>query len=218
MTRAGFRDILTNPHASKIAEGEGSEVNSIQLELVDKTIETERVVESFLDFLSSGSFSVAEWTGVQLVRDTLRFARKWQCTTTVRLLLDLSRLALLSQEVHKTEISPERFFALGAEHEDIALCAMAIEHAGGWQWTDEGKYVGGNRKGRSVMDPTAWNEDQFEVNPRYYWALTVATNKEFTDPSQADTERWKRIANKFETIVQSKKGGVWSVIYGLGRG
>ena len=190
-------------------------MNSIQLELVDKTIETARVVESFLDFLSSGSFSVAEWTGVQLVQDTLQFARKWQCTTTVRLLLDLSRLSLLADETYS---HPSWFFGIGAEHEDVASCSTAIRQSGTWCWGKGAQYAGGDRGECPMMDPTTWEEEEFNRNPRYFWALTVASHGEmgYIAPRER-AERRKRIADKFETIVHSKKGGVWSVIYGQGR-
>lgn len=202
---AGFRDALTCPINSNEANQKS---NAIELELVDKDIETSRVIGGFFDFLEIGTISMADVSALGLVRDVLRFARKWQCTAAVRILLDCARLSLLSEP---ESVDPSVYFRIGAEAEDIALCLTAIRNTGLWKWTGESKFVGGDRINCSVMDPTVWEEIDFECNPRYFWALTVASHNELGPSAQHDQARWKRIADKFEIVVKSKKSGMCSI-------
>ncbi|EIW69215.1 hypothetical protein TREMEDRAFT_62945 [Tremella mesenterica DSM 1558] len=148
------------------------------IEFDDKNNETADIVTLFLDHIT-GYLASSHGADVDKARKSLKFARKWDSPNFSQRVL--SSLAI--RMYHDGKIHPYDIFLIGAEFYSSLLCAAAIRRGGTWGWVspEEGsigqKWAGGDRTGRSSMIPTFWHCTDFLINPRYTWALIMATQK-----------------------------------------
>ncbi|RXK38210.1 hypothetical protein M231_04494 [Tremella mesenterica] len=206
-------------------------------EFDDPTIEISSILIDFLDYItntsppsnpnlsdtSSGThnhgryISDAKGEGLDKAYNTIRFCQKWDCQHFLkRILIDLTiSLSCLCPDYGSNYYDPQRLFLIGAEFDDPCLCATVIRtHPKYLEWCDPAIYprnpdtwCGNDRLKDDALFPTCWEYQDFDLKPRYTYALLVATRGYSplpTDDKYPRGDEWDDISYNFLKILEGQ--------------
>lgn len=181
-----------------------------EISLTDEELETAEVLVILIDLWYGHPFPVPTYDNVFLLQRTLRLMKKYDCPAALYTVHRAIKSYLLEGA------GPLGCFVLLADLEDVQGCAMAIERAGGWQWTAGESLVDGCKKGAtatslqdhvpgaSAFDVTGWSKALFmAVQPVYSLALLRAA-REVPGPLNGKTD-WRSVADTFTRLMEPRE-------------
>ncbi|EIW69216.1 hypothetical protein TREMEDRAFT_62946 [Tremella mesenterica DSM 1558] len=182
------------------------ETDTFRIEFDDEDLENASIIEICLNYLTGGQEDSKNYDDIGTTHQCLKFARKWDCATIMQGIL--SDLAL--RIFYDRKLSRHIAFLIGAEFDSLRVCEAALRNARQRLWVKSedstSKWPGGIRDGRSCMIPTFWDSEDFLINPRYSWAVIMATQKwQGTGAVEYPTDaEWIHIAKRFRELVEGK--------------
>jgi hypothetical protein len=183
-----------------------------EISLTDEELETADILTVLIDLWYGHPFPIPTYDNVFLLQRTLPLMRKYDCPAALYTVHRAIKSYLLEGA------GPLGCFVLLADLEDVQGCAMAIQRAGGWQWSAGESLVDGCKKGAtttslqdhvrgaSAFDVTGWSKALFmAVQPVYSIALLRAARE--VSGSLIGKTDWALVANTFTRLMEPRECG-----------
>jgi hypothetical protein len=195
-----------------LSAGEHLAGNPAEISLTDEELETADTLAILIDLWYGHPFPIPTYDNVFLLQRVLPLTKKYDCPAALYTVHRAIKSYLLEGA------GPLGCFVLLADLEDVQGCVMAIQRAGGWQWSAGESLVDGCKKGAtttslhdhvpgaSAFDVSGWSKALFmAVQPVYSLALLRAA-REVSGSLNGKTD-WISVANTFTRLMEPGECG-----------